>query len=92
MALLVLLLSAIIAFSSSTTASASDDLLARLTSLEKNFEATKQNLEHEILALKDENSQLREVLKARDPVEDRLQKLEELAKVLSLRTCEEYAK
>ena len=88
MALLILLFLAIIAVSSSTTASASDDLLARLTSLEKNFEAT----QHEILELKIENSQLREVLKARDPVEDRLQKLEELAKVLSLRTCEEYAK
>ncbi len=56
-------------------------ILERLHKLERNFEEQRA-----------ENVALQEKLKTLDSIDERLAKVEELTKVVSLRTCDEYAK
>ncbi len=71
---------------------ADPNVQSQLNWIKKELESSNKKHENDINFLKEENARLKELLKARDPVEDRLLKLEELTKVLSLRTCEEYAR
>ncbi len=69
-------------------ANVNPDFQTQLNWIKEELESTQQNVNR----LEKENVELKQMLNARDPVEDRLLKLEELTKILSLRTCEEYAR